>query len=306
MTPIESCLADRGPPLPWIAELAAEIEGESVGAFRADAGARARSLATTADLFDLPAVPVSFDPTLEAEAVGCEVEEAVDGADDPAVRGVVSSVEGALAVDVDAVTTGGRIPAVLDATERLASTLDSTSVLGGITGPGRLTDSLLVEDASDDPDVVEEAAFLAEDLAIELANAYLDRDVDGLVVLEPGTIGDPDRFREAVMPLLNVVEHFDATAILARRSVGDAAVELAAEAGFDAITGRIDDPGATLEIADEAGIVLGVGVPRERFVKGTVDEFLVDLPSDALVSSEWAVPSGTDVDALHDLMGTRD
>lgn len=304
MTPIESCLADRRPPLPWIAEVAAEIEGEPVEAFRTDAGARARSLATAADLFDLPAVPASFDPTLEAEAVGCEVERG-DGTAEPAVRGVVASVEDALAVDLDAATTGGRVPAVLDATERLVATLDGTSVLGGIAGPEWLTGALLTDEGREDPEAVEEAAFVAEDLAIELANAYLDRGADGVVVLEPGALDDRDRFREAVVPLLNVVDHFDATAILARRSVDDAAIELATEAGFDAVTGRVDDPKAAVAVAEDTGTVLGIGVPRERFASGDVGGLLDDLPSDALVSSEWSVPPGTDVDAIHELMGTR-
>lgn len=300
MTPIERCLAERRPALPWVGAYAAGLEGESVGAFRTDAGARARSLSTAADLFGLPAVATTLDPTVAAEAAGCTVDPAAG-----TVAGVVETVEEALDVDVDAVAERGRVPAVLDATERLVATLDGTSVLGGVPGPAWLADALLAR-PDVEPEVAEEVAFVAEDVAIALANAALDRGADGVVVLEPDGPDDPDAFREAAVPLLNVVDHFEATAVLVGRAVDPGAVALAGDLGFDAVTGRVADPADALVAAEDAGVVLGVGVPGERLRVGpdAVDAFVADLPEGALLSTEWAVPVGAAADAVHRLAGT--
>lgn len=304
-TPIEDCLDRREPPLPWISEYAAELESESVGSFRTDAGARTRSLATAADLFGLPAVAASFDPTLAAEAVGCSVERD-DGPEGAwAVEGIVASLDDALDVDVDAVTERGRVPAVLDATERLVATLGGTSVLGGLAGPAWLADALLAG-ADADEATLEEVGFVAEDVAIALANAYLDRGVDGLVVLEPDGPAIAERFRDAVVPLLNVVDHYDAVALLARRAVDDEGVELAASVGFDAVTGQVANPERAASVAEDAGIVLGVGVPDDRLLDGptSVGSFRSTLPTGVLCSTEWAIPAGTAPEAVHELVGT--
>lgn len=299
MTPIERCLAERRPALPWVGAYAAGLEGESVGAFRTDAGARARSLSTAADLFGLPAVATTLDATVAAEATGCAVDPAAG-----TVEGVVGTMDDALHLDPDGVTGRGRVPAILDATERLVAGLDSTSVLAGVPAPAWLAGGLLAGDDVDDA-AAEEAAFVAEDVAIAMANASLDRDADGVVVLAPDGVGDPERFREGVVPLLNVVDHFDGTGVLASRAVDEATIEVAGAAGFDAVTGEVDDAGAARAVAEEAGVVLGVGAPDDRLLAGpdAVASFRDGLPAGVLPSTAWAVPEGTPPEAVHRLMG---
>jgi len=308
---IDDCLDRGGPPLPWVFGLAARLEGEDRVAMLDDAGALSRSLSTAADLFGLPAVCTSLDPAVAAEAAGCAVEL---GTDDTlsVTEGPVASIDDAFDLDVDGAVDRGRVPTALDATERLAATLDGTSVLGGLAGPDALAEALLADGAGAadvDDDLRYEATLTAGDVGVALANAFLDRDAEGIAVLEPDGIAHADRYRDAVVPLCNVIDHYDAAAVLVQRTVDADDVALAAEVGFDAITGRVagDDPDAAEAAVDAAGregIALGVGVPRDALRDGpdAVAAFRDEQPSGALLSSEWEVPAGTEPEALHRLM----
>lgn len=302
-TPIADCL-DRGdPPLPWLYGLAGRLDGVDRGTMLADAGALSRALSTAADLFGLPAVAPAFDPALAAEAAGCDVE-LVDGAL-RVTDGCVAGVDDALDLNVDGVTDRGRVPTALDATERLATTLDDTSVVGGLAGPAGLAGSLLVDEAAADADLRFETTLTAGDVAVALANAFLGRGADGVAVLEPDGLSDVDRVRDAVVPLVNVVDHYEAAAVLVQRTVDADDVALAADLGFDAITGRVDDRGA-VDAAATVDTVLGVGVPADDLLDGpgAVESFVDDFPAGTLFSTEWEAPPGTDPEALHRLMGS--
>ena len=291
-----------GRPLPWLFELAAVLENESVADLYADAGAIARSLSGAVDLFDLPAVSVSFDTSPEAEAVGCEVDAAGDR---PTVsEGYVETVDDAFDVPIGEAATSGRVPTFVEATERLAATVGDADVLGGVTGPARLTDHLLAEPAEAPEAVVEEAMFTAADVGVEVANAHLDAGADGIAVLEPDGI-DREFYADAATALSNVLDHYEARGVLVTERVAPDEIASAGEVGFDAVTGRVEDPAAAAEAAAEAGVALGVGVPRRTFAEGpdAVEEFLAELPGDAAASSEWTVPAETRPEAVHALSG---
>lgn len=126
---------------PWLFELAAKLENEQVEDLYRDAGTIARSLTGVANLFGLPAVCVPIDTMLEAEAVGCGIDQDTFGTDVGEVDGIIETVDDAFDVDITGIVEGGRVPTMLDAAERLAETCDAT-VLGGVTGPGLLTKHL--------------------------------------------------------------------------------------------------------------------------------------------------------------------
>lgn len=297
MTPIERCLADSAPALLWINAIAAEIEGKSINALRSDAGTLTQALSTAATLFDLPAITTTFDSTLEISAIGNETSS------DGLSEGIVTTIDDALAVPTDAIAEQGRIPAHLEATDRLVGTLDDTSVLGGITGPSHLRTSLL-RPGVDDEAVIEETTYLASDIAVALTNAFLSRDADGITLVEPDGIGDPDRFIDATRPILNVVDHFDATTILAQNRVQPSTVATAGMAGFDAVTGLVPEFEPTLAAADRHQITLGVGIPDHRFVDDAVDDFFANIPGDPLLSSQLTIPKQTSPETIHRLMGS--
>lgn len=306
-SPIAACLDRRDRPLPWLFSAAARFEGADRGAMLADPGILARSLSTAADLFDLPAVCTGFDTTLEADAAGASVEP--DDGGKQVVEGCFRSVDDLLEFDPGGLTTRGGLPVVLEATDRLTATLDDTSVVGGVTGPRRLAASVLHEDAStdSDDDLAYEAALTAGDVAVELANAYLERGADGIAILEPDGIEGTDRYRDAITPLVNVLDHFDAVGVAVQRSLDPEEIVLGADLGFDAITGRLEEPRAVMDDGPDVDVAVGVGVPADRFLEGpdAIDEFRSDLPPGTLLSSEWEVPPETEPETLHRLMGTR-
>lgn len=304
-SPIADCLERGEPPLPWIYAMAARLEGEDREAMVTDPGVLTRSLTTAADLFNLPAVSTSFDTTIEAEAAGCGVDR--DGGGPQVVEGCIGSVDEAFDLDVAAVTDGGRVPTVLDATDRLVTTLDGTSVLGGLTGPRRLADSLLVDADDASGELRYEATLTASDIAIELANAYLDRGADGIAVLEPDGVEDTDQYIDAMTPLANVIDHYDGTGVVVQRAVEVDHIALAGKLGFDAITGYAEAPSEIVDAADRADVTVGLGVPLELFQEGpeAVAGFVADLPSNVLPSTEWEVPEGTDPETIHRLVGSR-
>jgi hypothetical protein len=286
---------DAGRPMPWLFELAADLADEPVDALDTDPGVIARSLSGAVDLFSLPAVTVSFDTTVEADAVGCSVTDA-------GVEGIVESVDDAFAVDIDTVVDSERVAVRLNATERLADTCEA-AVLGGVTGPALLAKHLL---AGDDvaAEVHEEAVFTAGEICVELANAYLDAGADGVAVLEPGGVDAP-LYREATAPVVNTLDHYNAAGVVVADTLSPADVRTAGAVGFDAVTGAVADSASVLDAAADSDVRLGIGVPSETFREGpeAVATFREELPDSAGCSSQWTVPRDTSPEAVHELMG---
>lgn len=290
-----------GRPTPWIFELAAALENEPVAEMYRDAGTVSRSLSGVVDLFDLPAVCVPIDPTLEAQAAGCGVDDDQVGGADCAVDGIVETVADAFDVDIAGITERGRVPAMLDATERLAETCDA-AILGGVTGPASLTEHLLAEPSEASADVREETAFTAGELAVELAGAYLDAGADGVAVLEPAGVTGQN-YVEAAQPILNVSSHYEAGSVLVTERAQVSDIRTAGELGFDCLTGAVAEPCEAIDAAEAAGVDLGVGVPRESFRAGPGDvrSFCQGLPEGVLLSSEWTVPKEAAPEAVREL-----
>lgn len=289
-------------PTVWLSVLAAELEDESVEGLSQDAGTVSRALSGAADLFDLPAVCTSFDTTLEAQALGCEITERRDRKTAHNASGIVSTVDDAFHIDIGTIADSGRIPVMLDATERLHNTCDG-AVLAGITGPALLGDALLADPEDASAAVREEVAFTAGELGAELASAYLEAGADGVGLLEPTGLETP-LYHEATEPIVNTLDHYEAGGAVITSQASDSDIETAGELGFDLITGAVDNPEAALDTAADANIQLGVGVPQERLASGAADvaAFCESLPAGTLLSSEWTVPSGTDPEAIQEVM----
>lgn len=289
-------------PTVWLSVLAAELEDESVEGLYQDAGTVSRALSGAADLFDLPAICTSFDTTLEAEAVGCEISKRRDRKTGHNTSGIVSTIDDAFRIDIGAIAESGRIPVMLDATERLENTCDAV-VLAGITGPALLGDSLLAEPEDASAAVREEVAFTAGELGAELASAYLEAGADGVGLLEPTGLETP-MYHEATEPIVNTLDHYEADGAVITSQATESDIKTAGELGFDLITGVVDNPETALDTAADANIQLGVGIPEEKFASGAADvaAFCEGLPAGTLLSSEWTVPSGINPEAIHEVM----
>jgi uroporphyrinogen-III decarboxylase len=278
---------------PWLFELAAELADEPLDGLDDDPGVIARSLSGAVDLFSLPAVSVSFNTTVEAEAVGCTTTEG-------AVEGVIGTVDDAFAIDIGAVVETNSVDVRVEAIERLADTCEA-AVLGGVTGPALLSEQLLIHDDAA-TEIREEAVFTAGEICVELVNTYLDAGADGVAVLEPNGLDVP-LYGEAAEPIINTLDHYEAEGTVVTDTAAPQDVRTAATVGFDAITGAVDDE-RVIQAAQDRDIAFGVGVPREAFKSGpdAVAAFRDELPADVGLSSQWTVPQGTPPEAIHELM----
>lgn len=293
--PIRTCL-ETGSTCPWVYGYAAELEGEDVHALRNDPGVIDRALSGAAELFGLPAVTPSFDPTLEADAMGCAVSPEMG-----VESGCITTLDDALDISVEHTLDHPRIETVLDGTERLTATLSESSVLGSLSGPGHLV-SAVIAGTDAEAEAVEEAWFVASDVQVALANAYLDRGCDGLLLLEPEGFTEIAEYKDAIMPLVNVVDHFDGTTIAMTGAVRPDDLRAAGSFGIDAVAGRLDNPDRLLDVATEQGVTLGASVPDGVLLEGSAAEYIAGLPDAVFPTSEWAVPQGVPPEHLHAMM----
>lgn len=287
---------DTGRPVPWLSEVAAEFADEPVEGLDNDPGVIARSLESAVDLFALPAITVSFDTTVAAEAVGCSLTE-------EGINGTIETVDDAFEVDIGAATASDRVQTRLDATKRLEDTCDA-EVLGGVTGPALLAEQLLKGD-SISTETREEAVFTAGEICVELTNAYLNAGADGVAILEPNGLEAP-LYQEAIEPVVNTLGHYQSEGVVITDTLTQQDVRTAGSTGFNAITGGVQDPVKIKKTAQENGIQFGLGVPRERFKNGpeAIIDFRKNAPSDVSLSSQWTIPSGVSPETIHELMGS--
>lgn len=157
-------------------------------------------------------LPITFDLQIEAETLGCELNWAEQNP--PAVVGHPLASGVALADLNVPGPDAGRIPLVVEATRRAAEAFgDEIGLYGLITGPFTLALHLqgteIFMHMFDEPERVKELMAFARDVAVAMADYYLDAGADIVAVVDPMTsqIG-PDQFTEFVTPYVApVFEH---------------------------------------------------------------------------------------------------
>ncbi len=288
---VEQTLFERGisgeVPLVWLYAHGAKLAGEEVADLGRNPGALTRSLQACVDVVGVPAVAPTFDTGFEHRAV----QHVLPGGDG------IEAPEDAFDVVVEDVLGDGTIELILESTDRLASMLDEASVIGTLTAPRMLVDRLV---DSDDPAALEEAWFLVEDVQIALANAYLDRGADGLMILPSAGFRDDPHEAGALRALANVAGHFDATTLAFVEAIDDEALQVAVDAGVDALAAP---DGIDERLVGGHDVALGVEGSPERFRQGTVDRVRAELPAEVFLTSEAPLPPDIALDRLHDVLG---
>lgn len=145
-SPVTQALAGRMPSrvpyAPLVFALSARLRCDDLEETLSDPTALANSLKEGSRLFGVDCVTVSFDLTLEAEALGCEVSWGGGGMPELVAGG---PHEGSFPADLnlDGLTRSGRIPVVLEVAKRLAATCPSdVALLAAVTGPVTLAGQL--------------------------------------------------------------------------------------------------------------------------------------------------------------------
>lgn len=123
------------PFIPWVCSFAAQLEQIQTKAVLSDAGLLARSLLNAQKLFGDDVIIDVFDPSLEAEACGCKVDWVKDGQPPRVTSHPLNEGAAIEALDVSNFDKRGRIPVVIEATNRLKIIRGKeVAIIGTITG----------------------------------------------------------------------------------------------------------------------------------------------------------------------------
>ena len=293
-----SAIKQTSSPILWVYEMAAKLSSIPLNEMENDANLLYNSLSNSVDLFNLPAICTSFDTTLEAVSLGCNLSQ--NG-------GYVNSVVDVFNIDVDSVVTNGRVPIVLDVISRLSASLDC-SVLGGISCPKILSNYLLSPSGNQDEDTIEELFFVIGEILSSLTNSYLDSGADGIVLLAPDGLYPEDPFyMNSLSSLSNVLSHYEASGTIVTRKTSPADIKTAANLGFDLITGSTLLPIESLSTSIDSNISFGIGIPENLFSSDQykLDQFIESMPPETILSSEWTIPVSTHVELIHYLSNDK-
>lgn len=182
----------------------------------------ANSLQSAQRLFGCDGMVVLWDPTIEAEACGCQI---VWMGDEPIIasRPLANGCQCEGLPDIGNVESRGRVAVALEAARRLSIVIGKeVALIGAVTGPITLAYNLRGEGFLKDLDERPDEAFQIVDFALQvivrIGKKYLDAGMDVLLVADPllGEVGSSHypRIRSALRTLWNVVDFFDADSLL--------------------------------------------------------------------------------------------
>jgi uroporphyrinogen-III decarboxylase len=307
----------RTPFIPWISTFAAQLEQVRVEDMLSDAGLLSASLLNAQKLFGYDVITVAFDPTLEAEACGCQIEWSEEGS----LPKVVSHplLQGASLEEMEGQDIGrmGRIPVVLDAIKRINIIKGKQiAVFGLLTGPLTLALHLKGETLRDELNAgSEEAARVvaaAASIGLKLGRKFCELGVDAIVVADQmlatvdanvyATIAGP------VRSIWNVAKFYNAHSLILTTGCKEEKVEpiLGLQAEGVAL-GRGIERHQLAEAAVKRRACYGTSVELsgERIESGRreSDNANNDVKGHFL-TTDWEVPYETDVNAMHRLMAS--
>jgi MtaA/CmuA family methyltransferase len=205
---------DRIPWVPFVGCHAAALLDMPADEFLKSEETIVRGVQAAIDRYEPDGIPVAFDLQMEAEALGCELAWSEENP--PAVTGH-PLVSGTDLRDLHIPgADAGRIGAVLGAARTLRKDNPDVALYGLLTGPFTLALHLMGTDIFmkmfDAVDEVRRLLSFCRDVAIAMADYYLDAGCDVIALVDPMTsqIG-PDQFRQFVSPVVKpVFEHIRA------------------------------------------------------------------------------------------------
>ena len=160
------------------------------------------------ELYNPDGIPIAFDLQIEAEALGCKLAWA-----DENPPAVVSHplIEGKTLADLNIPSlSDGRIPLVMEATQKLRQQHPDLALYGLITGPFTLALHLLGTDIfmqmMMEPDKTHELMRFTTDVAKMMAENYIQSGADVIAIVDPMTSQiDPMSFETFVSPYVREI-----------------------------------------------------------------------------------------------------
>ena len=179
---------ERAPWVPYTGVQIANLKGYKADEILKDADKLLECLMEAHKQYTPDGMPVVFDLQIEAEILNCGLHWDVD------VPPTVSSHPLADTKDIDTskipAKTDGRIPLVLDVMKRFKAAVgDTTALYGLVCGPFTLASHLrstnIFMDMYDDEDYVKKLMAYATDVAIAVADYYIEAGMDVIGAVDP-------------------------------------------------------------------------------------------------------------------------
>lgn len=312
---------DRPPFIPLVCSFAAKVQQISVKEMLNNPTKLANSLQKTQQLIGYDGIINIFDPSLEAEACGCQISWVrEDGL--PKVISHPLERKGMIDLfDDSRIMISGRIPVVLEATRRLKMTMgNKVGIIGVITGPLQLAKQLkgnsfkkmLIEDRSE----TEKILKLVTKIIVNMCRSYGEENVDVTLVADeiPPEVnsGVFSLIRSIFQTLYNTVKYYDSHLIILIKHAALTTVENLFSLKSDGIA--VNDYISIEELRDIAHkkrSLFGKNIPMSA-ITGSLENLKRELVKSLekggkkgfFISTQWEIPFFLPVQNMHYIVRT--
>ncbi len=308
----------RIPFIPWICTFAAQLEQLNVVDMLSDAGLLSGALLNAQELFGYDAITTVFDPSLEAEACGCQVEWSDEEGSPPKI--VSHPLAEGINPDelvISDLEKRGRIPVYVEAIKRINIIRGKqVAIAGMVTGPLTLAihlkgDSLL-DDIEKESNEATRVTALAGTIGLKLCRIYCESGVDVIVIADEmlGSV-NPKLYQTIAAPLKsiwNVTKFFGAHSLILTRAPTVDRIEpiLNLQAGGITLGNNIDQA-ILQESALKHQSCWGYSMFSSMLSDSTeladyAKNYISTKPRGCFLTTDWEVPYATNVDAMHEVM----
>jgi len=200
--------------LPIVFSLGARLENLSLRAFMANATKIASSQRQVRNVLGLDGVTCYFDPYLEAEAFGCELEWSADEVSRRLLPGGENRPDLRERAPEE-IAGRGRVPVACDVLRRLKVMLPGEpALMVGVSGPCALAD-LLIAGAGGAQSSRHETIEFAAKLTEVVCTSFLDAGANVIFIREDGvSTQDHKQWSELLSPIVNAIRFYEAAPVL--------------------------------------------------------------------------------------------
>jgi uroporphyrinogen decarboxylase len=305
--------------VPLICSFAAKLRQLSVRDMLTDPNFLTNCIRDSFKLLKHDAVLNVLDTSLEAEALGCDIEWPADGEPPRVISHPLSTRDCSSGLEAN-FETRGRMPVVLEATNRLTTLMSKkVAVIGAVTGPltiaGHLRgDSFFreLEQCARSADGVLEVAGSASRMTSSL---YCERHVDAILLIED--VASP--LNEQTIPwllpiyesIVNVVHYYEKYFLVLVRGFNEGQLDAFCSAGIDGVI--LEDPAQVADlrsISSKHRVCVADCIPADAVARSpetarAILEASLESHKDCtgfFLSTGWEIPYETPVQNMQDLM----
>lgn len=301
------------PFMPWVCVHAARLEQLPVQNMLKDPSLLARALQNAYKLYGYDTAINIFDPTIEAEACGCAVRwtddrelpvledhQPIDHMSEDAISGIRNK---------------GRLPVVLEATQRLKINLGrAVAIAGVVTGPFTVASHLrghdIIDDLNSNPEGAKKIVELAGKVCLEVCKSYGELELDLIVLADSVMPQVPIRNLSLALsvlrPLANVIRFYNSVPLLLAHGCTGDSLELLTKVEVD---GMVVDGTVESEMRQKLPHCAVGRTISSSVLRGPKDELMACV-EDCLkgdwrghfISTEWEVPYDTPPENMHEIL----